>query len=207
VQPPPVISRSFPLLTVLLAIPLIAAIAYISYDRYLKDDGDGWLTYRNERFKYEFRHPPDWKVAGGREPQPGDDFVTQNVLFSPAKRVNQSLWPSPNVAAYINFQGDLCGAGGHRGTPIEVTGVRGTETTCYWNSEAPGIDCNPKPQCVELPMTITRRFEKDGMMYYIFANNHLADMNFNGTPLPADPNAAETTTILRKILDSYRFID
>src|SRR5262245_14313315 len=101
---PPQVSRSFSLLTLAMAVPLIALLAFISYQRYVQDDSanDGWKTYRNERFKYEFRYPPDWNVVGGREPQPGDDFLMQYVVISPKEMPNPGTWPALHVMAVVN---------------------------------------------------------------------------------------------------------
>src|SRR4051812_27137342 len=80
------ISRSFPLLTLAMAVPLVAILAFVTYDRYVKDDGpgDGWQTYRNERFKFEIRLPPNWRVeregATSSESRPGVTGI--NVRFA-----------------------------------------------------------------------------------------------------------------------------
>src|SRR5690242_5875027 len=61
---PPRISRSFTWLTLAMAVPLLAILAFVAYDGYVKQDGpgDGWKTYRNERFTFEIRLPENWRV-------------------------------------------------------------------------------------------------------------------------------------------------
>src|SRR5215216_2871135 len=95
------VSRLFPLLTLLIAGPLVAVQAFVAYDLYIKDDapGDGWKTYRHERFKYEFRYPPDWVVTENREPQPGDDFLTQLVVMTPKSVSGPNRRSAPHVMA------------------------------------------------------------------------------------------------------------
>src|SRR3954467_8247501 len=108
---PPHISRSFSLLTVLMAIPLLAIVGYIAYDRYVADASrdDGWKTYRNERFRYEFRYPPDWQVI--YEVESLDQSREGQTVIVARERPFPSApgaWPLPHVFAAVNFQGDWC---------------------------------------------------------------------------------------------------
>lgn len=197
----PQISRSFPLVTLLLAVPLVAILAYVAYGRYGAPD-DGWKTYRHEIFKYEFRYPADWTIVENREPQPGDDFLSQLVVIAPkAKAQEPNRRPAPHVMAMVNPQGDQCGAGGFNGSPIEVSGFKGVEVVChFWLGPAGsgGPDCNPKPKCVDVPFAAARWFERgDNTKFYILVNNTLVT--------EFDQSAEANFVILRKILDSYRF--
>src|SRR5438552_1767766 len=71
-----------------------------------------WLTYTNTQYGYEFQYPSDWRISGGREPQPGDDFEAQSVeLTNGADR----------VLVAVNFQGGWCEAS--RQPEKKATGV------------------------------------------------------------------------------------
>jgi hypothetical protein len=105
----------------LIALGIVVAAASVAAAALLLDGGDDWRTYRNERFGYEIRYPPDWPIDI-RNPQPGDDFESQRVAFT----------RDPNrVIASVNFQGDWCTTGRPQVREITVSGVPGQEYVCY----------------------------------------------------------------------------
>ena len=158
---PPQVSRSFPLLTLLMAVPLVAILGYVAYTRYVADDapGDGWKTYRNERFKYEIKYPPTWQVGRDEhgELQPGMETgftdIWDRTVPTPGNLPRSAsdlpiVYPARAVA-WVNPQGDWCL---QRVTETEITvnGVKGKELVCYWyglNIE----NCKPQPRCREQP--------------------------------------------------------
>jgi hypothetical protein len=202
------ISRSVPVMALLVAMLLVAILAYVAY---VRDDvsDDGWQTYRDRHFGYELRYPPGWQLVSEWNARETNGVEFQTLVFgrepAPPSRPNQV--PVPNVTVSVNFQGDLCGGPGSQ--PIEVGGVAGSETTCYF--DVGGLGCTPMPQCMEKPLTIVRRFETKGRKYYVWANNGYVTITMQGTPISTpqadDPEAAQTAATLRKIVESYRFVD
>jgi hypothetical protein len=201
---PPQISRSFPLLTLAMAVPLVAILAFVAYNRYVQDDGpsDGWKTYRNERYSYELRYPPDWEIieerdyprGGGNEP-----IDIQYVVFArdPVDPAQPGVRPVPHVYAAVNFQGDWCTSTlGMSTTKVRVGGVDGEEHVCWLKS--PGADtCTPQPRCVDVPWGLMRDIKRGEKRFWVFS-----DVDVSG-----DMNAAADYETTRKIVQSFRFVD
>ncbi|HLF72550.1 MAG TPA: hypothetical protein VI759_10405 [Dehalococcoidia bacterium] len=177
----------------MLCIAVAAAVAFVLLD----NDGDGWKTYRNDRYGYEVRYPPEWHLdVGERLVDPVDDFETQSVRF------RKGAPPDPNaplagaehgaaiVAIYVNFMGDWCLGQGipHTERSMDVSGVPGIEYTCYGRQSQP---CQPEPACYGEPIETVYFFEivPGRQNYTIFAG------------LREDDETA------RRILQSFRFID
>lgn len=201
------ISRSFPLLTLAMAVPLIAILAFVAYDRYIKDDGatsDGWWTYHSDRFGYELRLPPDWKIIYESESLDQNGEM-QTVVISPTPPTSPGTWPVPHIFAAVNFQGGWCESTRNESRDIIVSSVAGTEVSCYWNG-AMG-QCDPSPQCSDLPWTLLRRFDRNGRKYRVWADTNPGRGASWSTELghPMDPDARGTDKTIRKILASYRF--
>jgi len=194
-----------------MAIPLVAILGYVAYTRFVADDtpGDAWQTYRNERFKYEFRYPPDWKIIYEFESldQTGEH---QTVVFArewPSPSA-PGVRPRPNVFASVNLPGGSCeGVSRSEQREITVSGVTGVEYNCFIGP--PQSDsCAPKPQCVEEPWTIYRLLGRNDLRFYIGGDAQPGVLTPNDNPnINADHDAAATTKTIRKMLDSYRFID
>jgi hypothetical protein len=87
------------------------------------DEGDAWVTYRNQAFHYEISYPPDWTIEV-RDPRPGDDFLTQWVNLSRGEA---------DVQVTVNFQGGWCESGYCDHSEIEVAGVHGTQDLWDWD--------------------------------------------------------------------------
>ncbi len=205
---PPHISRSFPLLTLAMAVPLVAILAFITYDRYVKDDGpsDGWKAYRNERFKFEIKYPPTWAIE--RDDPPADlqpemptkytSFIDKAVstpdLATPFTSSNPSrVFPSKAVA-WVNPQGDWC-LQRTTETEITVSGVKGIEYVCYWYG-VNADNCTPQPGCRDQPIGLMRQFERGGTKFWVFC-----DVSPYGDDVPARYEVA------RRVVQSFRFVD
>ena len=157
-QRPPQFSRRYPWLTLALAIPLVAVLAFIDYQRYVEEDaGDGWKTYRNARFGYEIRLPPSWEVE--RVDSPGDlkpglptqmtTFVQGGVRDDPIPRSSDQPPPqvAPRASVWVNPQGDWCTGNTYSDKrTISVDGVPGDERVCYTYGLLKET-CQPRPRC------------------------------------------------------------
>ena len=195
---PPGISRSFPLLTLAMAVPLVAILAFIAYDRYVKDDApsDGWWTYRSERQGYELRFPPDWRIIYEAESL-DQQGARQTVIVSPTQPSSPGVWPLPHVFAAVNFQGDWCVSTlGVTTTAIEVGGIKGEEHVC-WLKGPVADNCTPKPRCIDVPWGIMREFKRSDRSFWIFSD----------VDVSLDENAAAAYETTRKIIQSFRFVD
>jgi len=205
---PPQISRSFPVLTLLMAVPLIVILGYVVYTRYVAEDAatDGWKTHRNERFKFEITYPPTWEVARneGVELMPGvpawtTEFVDRAVptpdVTRPRSVSDPPLVFPPSAQVLINPQADWCLQRTTR-TEITVSGVSGTEAVCFWygsNMDA----CEPQPQCREQPLGIIRWFDRQGTTYWVLSN----------VSASKNPNNAAEFEVARRVVQSFRFVD
>jgi hypothetical protein len=203
---PTQISRSFPLLTLAMAVPLIAILAFVAYNRYVKDDGDGWKTYRSDRFKYELRLPPRWEVERetGGDLKPGlptrhTVYVDRSAPDEPVPASSDQPTPkrAPRVTVWVNPQGDWCtSTTGMTTTDIAVDGVKGKEMVCI----LAGLNadyCTPRPRCTDVPWGIMRDFEHNGHRFWIFG-----DINVG-----SDEDAATHYETLRKAVQGFRFVD
>jgi hypothetical protein len=201
------ISRSFPLLTLAMAVPLVAILAFVAYDRYVKDDapGDGWKTYRDERFKYEIRFPSTWNLDRDDGGQLTPELTTRYTSFldstvptpnltTPQSGMYPARFPTKAVV-WVNPQGDWC-LQRVTETEIIVDGVVGKELTCYWY----GINvenCVPQPKCREQPLGLMRIFDRGGDKFWV-----LADIG----PYRND-RMAEEFDVARRVVQSFRFTD
>jgi hypothetical protein len=124
-----------PMLVVVLAIGVVLILVEG------EDEGRGWVTYTNERFRYEVSHPPDWHIDI-HDPQPTDGFLTQGIRIE-GKDAAALVW--------INFQGGWCETGPMAREQISVSEVSGTEDEC--------------------PLMLVRHFpDFDGLPYTAMAN-------------------------------------
>jgi hypothetical protein len=202
------ISRSFRLLTLAMAVPLVAIVAFVAYDRYVKDDGpgDGWKTYRNDRFKYEIRLPPGWEPEreSGGEVEPG--VTTLHSIYVdrlapdepyPVSSAEPPPKRAPRITVWVNPRGDWCtSTKGVTTTDIEVGGVKGQELICIL--AGPVADyCTPKPKCTDVPWGIMRDFNHHGDRVWVFGDVYV----------PTDENAMAHYETLRKAVQSFRFVD
>ena len=157
---PPQVSRSFPLLTLLMAVPLVAILGYVAYARYVADDapGDGWKTYRNERFKYEIATRRHGRLTAMSRRAAAGHATTGSTDSSTARAHAWQLAAQccgPTVAyparavAWVNPQGDWCLQ--RTETEITVSGVKGKEPSA--TGTALNIDnCKPQPRCRDQPL-------------------------------------------------------
>jgi hypothetical protein len=204
---PPQVSRSFPLLTLLMAIPLVAILGYIAYARYVADDapGDGWKTYRNERFKYEIRYPASWVVEreSGGDLQPGvpthwisfiDPTVPTPDFAQPRSMTSPPLVYPARLVAWVNPQGDWCTTTLKvERQPVIVNGVNGQKIFCY-PSAHDAETCNPLPFCAKEAWSIMLDLTRNDTKFWIFVESY---------PVK-DPG---TAAMLQKVIDSFRFVD
>ncbi len=185
---PPQISRSFPLLTLLMLVPLVAIVTFVAYDRYVKDDGpadagDGWQTYRNERFRFEIRLPAEWRVENVLETSSEAKRGISVRFADPAHPASSGTALHADVK--INWVGDWCVSSAPliESREITVGAVKGSERLCFWS---PGQ-----------PFSVLRDFEKDGNRVWAIGET---------APPPLGTAAAEFPTAL-KIVQSFRFVD
>jgi hypothetical protein len=196
-------------MTLLLAIPLVAILGYVAYDRYLADDaaGDGWKKYRNERFKYEIRYPASWDVERDGpvlDLQPGlpthyISFIDRGVptpdITKPISAADPPRIFPTKAVAWVNPQGDWCLQRTEE-SEIVVSGVKGKEYVCYWyglNVET----CEPQPKCREQPIGLMRDFQRGDTRFWVFA-----DVSpFKNEHIEADYGIA------RRVVQSFRFVD
>ncbi len=91
-----------------------------------EDRGDGWETYRNEKYGYQFRYPPDWFLeAGAGQVNEGIEIQYTSVTRG-----------DDRVLIGVNFQGGWCefvgpATGKQEVVDILVSGTPGKEYVCY----------------------------------------------------------------------------
>jgi hypothetical protein len=202
---PPRFSRSFPVLTLALAVPLIAVMAFTTYDRYLKDAGDGWKTYRNERFGYEIRYPLTWQVdrESGGDVQSGPpthwiSFIDRTVPTSdstePRTMASPPLVNPARLVVWVNPQGDWCmGTLKIERQPVSVDGVPGEKAFCYLSSHE-AATCSPRPLCADEAWSTMLSLTRNDTRFWILVES-----------FPVQD--ARTPPMLRKVIDSFRFVD
>ena len=182
-------NRRIVLATLGLAAAAVAAVLALQ----LGDDGDGWLTYRNDEFGYEFRYPPDWRI----EIRPPLHDVETNV---DVQGVN--VWkgndaePTARVLVVVNFYGGWCETGRvQQQRNVEVSGVTGREWTCYLEP----FPCQPMPGCWTTPYAIVRYFDNAKGQ-----DNHIA---LGAVNVQAGEDTSAEADTVRKIVESFRFVD
>jgi hypothetical protein len=183
------VSRSFPLLTLAMAVPLVAILAFVAYDRYVKDDGpgDGWQTYRNERFKFEIRLPPSWRVEleheTSSESRPGVAGIA--VRFADPEHPSSFGQALHAEVSIIPGGRDWCTSSAPliESRDITVGSLKGTENLCFWSAGQ--------------PFSVLRDFTKDGNRVWVIGET---------APPPLGTSAPEFPTAL-KIVQSFRFTD
>jgi hypothetical protein len=193
-------------MTLLMAIPLVAILAYVAYDRYVKDDaGDGWKTYRNERFKYEIRMPPSWELEreNGGDLQPGlpthwISFIDRTVptpdLSQPRSMSSPPLVYPARLVAWVNPQGDWCTSTLKiERQAITIGGVNGEKAFCYPSSHE-SETCQPRPLCADEPWSILLKITRNETRFWVFVES-----------FPVRDEATAAT--LGKVIDSFRFVD
>jgi hypothetical protein len=194
-------SRRYAWLRLAIAVPLIVIIAYVGYDRYVKDDGtpgDGWKTYRNERYGYELRYPSDWQIIEESDYPAGSGNETidiQYVIFARDK-VDPSrpgIRPRPHVFAAVNFQGGWCESTKRIDIhDVTVSGTKGTEYICFLGAELVP-SCEPNPQCADEPWTVLRRFERNGVKFQVWGDANPGAFSYSTPNFAPDQRCSDYT--------------
>jgi hypothetical protein len=163
-----------------MAVPLVAILAFVAYDRYGKDGApdDGWKVYRNQRFRFELRLPPAWEIRYENE-----QANALAISFTdPANRAD--LVDVPYVLVGINPAMDWCVSDRPviESRDITVSGVRGAERICFL------LDGTR--------WSVLRDFTKDGNRVWVV-----------GLVPPKAATAPAQFPAVLKVVQSFRFVD
>ena len=109
-------------------VPLIVAIGVGTFigARALRNDGDSWLTYRNEVYGYVIKYPKSWDIEASDPIFDADGFELQITRIT--RRPDE-------VRVYVNFQGGWCESGACPRRDIVVNEVAGTEYLWDWDED------------------------------------------------------------------------
>jgi DNA-binding CsgD family transcriptional regulator len=155
---------------------------------------DGWTTYRNTAFEYEFRFPSDCQIESVETKSPAP-IVRQRTTARCQTPSGQTV----EITVTANLQGDWCGHDPQlvsdllMSRNIVVSGVAGIEDVCYGQPNR----CNPLPDCLQTVYRITRSFHnvKGQPNYVIKANDSGAHVKPEDEPL------------MRRIVESFQFLN
>jgi hypothetical protein len=155
----------------------------------LIEGADGWTTYRNTAFGYEFRFPTACATDSILTTPPAP-IVFQRTTARCVTTSGQSV----SIEVTANLQGDWCISGRPQDSrAIVVSGVAGREDICYGQPNR----CTPQPDCLQTIYRITRSFDNvEGQPNYVIrANDAGADLKPEDDPL------------MRRIVESFQFLN